>query len=72
MKLNGAIVDGNITPKTIQLRGNVVMTNGRPSTVLWGTITGNIELQEDLMEKLYSQKAEALSVQEIEAILYLD
>lgn len=37
----------------------------------WGEITGELDRQEDLMGKFQEQKAEALSVTDIEKILYL-
>lgn len=37
----------------------------------WGGITGEIERQEDLMTQLHDRDNQALTVQEIEKILYL-
>lgn len=43
---------------------------GLPATE-WGEIEGEITRQNDLMEKLQDQKAQALEVWEIERILYI-
>lgn len=63
----------NLSTRGLTLKGSVkpvgqkVIVNAE-----WGTIYGEIENQDDLMIELHERDNDALSVQEIEKILYLD
>lgn len=72
MDINKVIIDGNATPKTVTVRGNITPIGEKiVYDAVWGSITGEIEHQEDLMEQLYERDTDALSVQDVEKILYV-
>ena len=72
MQVYKAQVNGNIKTNQKSLRGNAIPVGQTIiQNAVWGTITGEIERQEDLQIELHERDNDGLSVQEIEAILYL-
>lgn len=46
-------VEGNISARQAQVQGNIAQASG--SSAAWGKIYGNIENQEDLMNKTFNE-----------------
>lgn len=79
-----AEVQGNIIMNQISVGGSVpssektISGEAKPvgKTIVydaaWGEITGDINNQEDLQVELHERDNEALTIQEVEKILYLD
>lgn len=73
--VSGAVSGTSNITGTLSETGNVSGTVTVPvfdNDTEWGEITGNIVRQEDLMNELHDRDNRAMTIQEIEKILYLD
>ena len=65
-------ISGDITGKALNLQGTADVVGQRiVYDAQWGGIKGDIDRQEDLQVELHERDNSALTVQEIEKILYL-